>query len=902
MKKIISIFIILFLSLLSQHIKAQTDAYNNLSSLRTDEQEAQAHMFWAVRYFERDSIEYALNGHKNHSGLLDIINKYGNSKAANLAHYYIGLCYMRKNEYKEAISTMNMFSANDQIVSSFAIGIVGDAYMELGDISKAAEYYLKAAYKNNNLYSTPLFLMKAGNTYELLGQYTKALKLYNCIKQNYYSSFESREINKYVEYIKGLLSLSSIDTTGSCSCSIPKNVVNKIISSKNDIGNVSGKGISYLDFENNVNMIKSESGVDKLSQSRIFNIKNEVWNNFVREDVLTTEYDSLGIEVSSSELTDLIQGEEPHQYIVQNFADPLTGKFDVASVHTLIDNLDLYEQEKPGIKKQWQELIDLIKSDRLYTKYLNLIKEGYYIPKALAKREYELRNTTGTYHYIAAKYSDIPDNTVTLTDNDYQKYYNEHKQEYDQQPSRDIEYIIWNVIPSDSDKAKLKRLINKIANELKKKTDKDIPAFVKEYSDDIYDSAFHKKSELPVLLDTTVFKSKKGQILGPFLDNNMYTLAKVMEFQVRPDSMRASHILISYKNAYRASKNIGRTKEQASQTVDSLLKILSKNPDQFENICKSISDDPSSKARGGDLNWFYDGMMVSTFNDACLNGKIGKVKKVETEFGYHIVKVTGKKDFENKVRLAVIKLKIEPGIETFQDTYTKAVKFPYENPTIDMAEKSIVNDKLNYNIHEYVSENSDSLKGLESARNIIRWAFDEKTKKGAASIVFDLGSQYVVAYVKESRDKGIPSLEQIKKLIKPLVVIEKKAEILISKIKNVELPGISIDMLAQKLNQTVSYSNDGITFSYLSIPNYSSEHEVVGRLFSSKVNTLSEPIQSHSGIFVICAEKFNRPPDISNYDSTSSWLLKMHKGRAQYDVYNALLKNAVIEDKRRLFY
>jgi tetratricopeptide (TPR) repeat protein len=169
------------------------------------DKDAQAQMFNAEKYFEKDSLKLALNGDGNHTGFLDIIDEYGMTQSADLAHYYAGMCYLKLGQYQEAIDQLESFDGDDQIVSSMAIGAIGDAQMELGDNEKALKSYLKAADNNDNLFTTPLFLMKAGLTYELMGNYAEAKKLYERIQKDYFKSFESREIEKYIARAKGML-------------------------------------------------------------------------------------------------------------------------------------------------------------------------------------------------------------------------------------------------------------------------------------------------------------------------------------------------------------------------------------------------------------------------------------------------------------------------------------------------------------------------------------------------------------------------------------------------------------------------------------------------------------------------------------------------------------------------
>jgi tetratricopeptide (TPR) repeat protein len=169
------------------------------------EKEAQAQMFMAEKYFEQDSLTKALNGDGNYLGFLDIIDQYGMTKSSNLAKYYAGISYLHLGEFQKAIDYLKKFNGNDMVAGPMATGAIGDAYMELGNADEAIRYYLKAADQRNNEFTTPVFLFKAGQSYELQGKYDKALELYRRIKADYPRSFEGTQIDKYIVYAEGMI-------------------------------------------------------------------------------------------------------------------------------------------------------------------------------------------------------------------------------------------------------------------------------------------------------------------------------------------------------------------------------------------------------------------------------------------------------------------------------------------------------------------------------------------------------------------------------------------------------------------------------------------------------------------------------------------------------------------------
>lgn len=170
--------------------------------LEPKEVKAQADMFGAERFFEQDSFLLALEGDGEYYGFLDIIDNYGATKSANLAHYYVGVSYLRLGQFEEAVDFLEQFDGNDRLVAPVALGATGDAYVEMGDYQKGVSFYEKAAGYTVNELTTPLYLLKAGKVYEELGEYKKAVESYEKIALEFPKSEESREIQKYISAAK----------------------------------------------------------------------------------------------------------------------------------------------------------------------------------------------------------------------------------------------------------------------------------------------------------------------------------------------------------------------------------------------------------------------------------------------------------------------------------------------------------------------------------------------------------------------------------------------------------------------------------------------------------------------------------------------------------------------------
>ena len=161
-------------------------------------QNAMNESFMPQKYFEKEQYDLALNGDGNYMGFLDIVSKYGSTKAGKLASYYAGISYMKQGNYNDAINYLKKYTNNDKVLAPLALGAIGDCYMELGDNQNAATYYSKAANKNPNDFTSPLFLNKLGNTYEIMGDYAKALEAYKSLKKDFPLSNEAFEISKNI--------------------------------------------------------------------------------------------------------------------------------------------------------------------------------------------------------------------------------------------------------------------------------------------------------------------------------------------------------------------------------------------------------------------------------------------------------------------------------------------------------------------------------------------------------------------------------------------------------------------------------------------------------------------------------------------------------------------------------
>ena len=665
-----------------------------------------------------------------------------------------------------------------------------------------------------------------------------------------------------------------------------------------NVGVIDGQEVTIMDFnkkfETNLENTKRQRKTTTLTGAEQASVRMQTWSQVVKNIIMSEEYSELGIDVTADELYDMVQGPNPHPLVVQSFTDPNTGVFDRSRVVNYLQNLD---NMPPEAKQQWIDFEKYLKEDRLQTKFNALLTNGYYVPKAMAMQAYKDDNNRASITFVANKITNVPDSAVTVTDADYLAYFNANKEKYRQEAGRDMDYVLFKVTPSEKDIAKAKKEIVAIKKEFEESD--DVERFMKVNSDTPYDSSWKAQGQLPVEIDSIMFAEKPGFVSNNWFTNNNFKLARLMDVAMRPDSMKASHILIAYKGAFRANPAIDRTKEDAQKLADSLLKVVQKKSNKIEDLAAKYSDDPSAKQNKGDLGWFLDGSMVPAFNQACIDTKVGKYTITETAFGFHIIKVTGKKEPVKKVKVAVLTLEVVPSNDTYQNVFADASKLASESKTESDFNRLVKEMHLNKLSQPKMHEMTSTIRGYDNVRQVVRWAFNDDTEIGSVSDVFDLEGAYMVAVVTGKYSEGNPTLEEIKPMLTRSVLNEKKGEYLTKKMSEY---GSNVMQLASKLKLTVEIDK-ALVFTARSFGSYGRELKATGTTFGLAKGAVSKPVFDRTAVFVI------QMNGITESDAEKGYLQAANKMQNEFTSlvnnnvpYKAAEKATTIEDNRIKFF
>lgn len=627
------------------------------------------------------------------------------------------------------------------------------------------------------------------------------------------------------------------------------------------IANVNGMDISFQEFETTTakfeERLKQQYNTSSLSNEQSFEAKRQAYQSLVSEKLLKQECESIGLSVSEAEMNDMFFGTFVHPSVRQSFADPTTGQYNPQVVKQYIAQFDKLPEEQ---KLQWTDFENSVKESRLQEKYNSLVVSSFYMPTKIAEHMSNVSNKVVDSRYVVMPFASVEDNTVKVTEEDYKKYYDQHKNEYTlYEDLRDIEFVKFSVLPSPADVKAVTDSVQKTFAEFQVLEASEIASFVTISSDRVYDSLYYKRDALKsVFADSLLAGKTAGSFIAPFQQGSNWIMAKITDIQSRPDSVRFSQILVLNNNA---SKDIKRTPEQAKALTDSLLNVFKANPAAFESSVATYSDDPEAKNNFGDAGWILDGQLQSDLFDKLKVSKEGEtfIYDLPNQLGHYIIKLKEKTAPVEKLQVAMIVMGVRASDNTINEIRDKANIFLGSSKTL--AEMRALAQKQNLNIlTSTVREMDYQLNGTPYCREIVRWAFDEKTELNAvAPEVYELTDMFLVVGLKDKKEKGVMPLEQVKNYIESQVKIEKKAEILMEKADKLLASNKTIEAFATASNLTID-SAMAVDFANPYFAAAGPEMRVIGSLASASKTGLQKPVKGFNGIYVLNVDKqYTRP-------------------------------------------
>ncbi|GJH41580.1 peptidylprolyl isomerase [Capnocytophaga sp. HP1101] len=664
----------------------------------------------------------------------------------------------------------------------------------------------------------------------------------------------------------------------------------------NEVGSVNGEDVSVDAFRQQVeNATRQANG-----QASSIEAAKYVWEQNVQQILLNQQIEKLGLSIEKDQILAIL-AKTP---LAQN--PQFVNEYGVFDANKFTNYLATLKNTNPQAYAQWKMQEDALVEDAKQRMYFSLIRAGLGVTNAEAEIEYHQEKDLADISYVALQYSSIDDKSINVADNEIRDYIKKHEKQFKQEAYRNIQYIVVTEKPSQTDiQAERESLLKLLQPEVvfNSKTNsndtiagfaktKNIKEFVDRHSDVPYDSLFVNKDNLRTSYADTLFNLPVGKVFGPYEEDGSLKLSRMVAKQAG-GAVKASHILIAYTGSQAATPNTTRTKEEAKAKAEELLAQAKAVGADFAQLARENSEEPGAAYSAGDLGFFSKGAMVKPFEDFAFSNAVGNIGIVETDFGFHVVKVTDKTE---AVNIATISRKVEPSDATVNELFAKVTNFEMkatQNPKefANIAKKAELSVLRADNLHK----NDDQIIGLGSNRSIVQWLFQKDTKVGDIK-KFTSSGNYIVAQLVKQGEEGISSVQEAAPIVKPILIREKKAAILKQKAKGNSLQAIA------SANKTEVKSATGLIMKNPTIIGEGREPKVVGAAFGLKQGQISKPIDGESAVYVIQLTSATVAPALDNYKTQAQTVEQVRTERAAQGILKSLENSATIKENLSAFY
>ncbi|PGH40388.1 MAG: hypothetical protein CRN43_03305 [Candidatus Nephrothrix sp. EaCA] len=668
---------------------------------------------------------------------------------------------------------------------------------------------------------------------------------------------------------------------------------------ENDVGKIAGHNVSLEEFqaaerERETNYYLSAG--KQPGEAEKPGLQQQAWELMTVKYAIQPQMEKLGISVSADELWDMVQGRHVEEGIKQSFKDSL-GNFDRKRVIDYINMLNSPQPSNPQAAAGWQEgryRWDMYQQNlalsRQRIKYENLLIKTSYVTAAEAEREYHTQNDTEEAQFLYVPYTSVSDSSATPSDSELRRYYDKNKARFKASFTRDMSYVTFPVIPSSADSLEVLKNAEKIAADFAAVADDSVFAVTNSDGRDVFQK--YNTGNLPASLSAQLENLQPGTVLAPKLEGNSYRVTKVVKAGPGNDeSAKASHILIKWTDETPEAKKTAKDKAQK------ILDEIRKGADFAAKARENGQD--GTAGSGGDLGWFGKGQMVKPFEtavfDAAKEGLLPNL--IETQFGYHIIKVTHVKS-NLGYTIAAVDVNILPSDETMNVAYQKAQVFADNLSGLDAFKAKAEKEGLNVQEANALPPDSRYVGNLGEARRLVTWLFRD-AKKGKTSDVIDLNDKYVVGVMTGEVKEGVKPFELVKDEVTIAVKKELKAQIIIKKLTS--LTG-DLSQVAASYGPDASVNSSGLLkFSATALPVAGIDADAVGRFFSLDSGKRGEPFAGENGVFIAQVTQKTPAPEVADYSQYKQQLMQSLSSK-DYQIGQAIKDGSRIKDQRYRFY
>ena len=692
----------------------------------------------------------------------------------------------------------------------------------------------------------------------------------------------------------------------------PSSIQQFFSSSKvNSIGEVNGEDIDREEFARQVETYRTQSGGRATQMQAV----NAIWSGMVAEKIFEDQLEKAGIVIGEKDIWDAMIAlpEIQNSPLFKNEAN----LFDEEKLKEYIANMK--DDAEAGNTQAWMNWLSTeksIKRNLQRQSYTSLVKAGLGASLKEGERDYLFNNTKMDAQFVYVPYSSIPDSLGYVSKDEIQEYITENQKRFKPEASRTLQYVKFDIVPSEEDDAEAKKLVESFINDREEyssaakatvkiaglKNATNYEEFLSSNRSDLaIDNGYKFKNQIFAEVSDEVFNASIGDVVGPYKQNGFYKISKIVETIKIPDSVKSSHIIIPYAGATRSTSL--KTKEQAKKTADSVYALVKNSKSKFTEIADEINTD-GTKGKGGEIGWVRKDQAFSPsfdkdFADFIYKNKTGSVDVVETAFGFHVIRIDEQTKPEDAVKLVTFARLVEASEETENNIFEEA-----ETLNASLSEGKSLNDlakEKGYNVQNALNLKplAEAIPGLGMQRQMVTWAFENDREVGSSKrFDIDVNGQrgYAVTVLTGKTEKdGVVVSSDLLSNIRPELIDKKKAELIRKK-----MTGSTLEEIAKNSGTNVR-SVSSVALSSPLISGVGNEPAVVGAMSTIKLNEVSDLINGEKGVFVFKVTKRDAPIELENYDNFRKNIVNKLQGRSN-QIFNVLEETADITDNRSKFF
>lgn len=583
------------------------------------------------------------------------------------------------------------------------------------------------------------------------------------------------------------------------------------------VGEIDGQKINYSEYLQQYEQIKQQNNIKESDEQQSEMLANAVWQTLFAKHVLTPGFEKMGIRFTDTERLAMLSGQYPSQVLYNAFADPRTGAYNPMAVSEFLTQAE----SNPQAQEAWGQLTEQMRIEREIQQYMGLVRGGTYINALEVAQGVAAANSTYAGKWVGKKYASVADSLISVSSGDLKTYYNAHKNMFRQTPSLTLSYVVFEVNPTDDDMLALEKTASEVGAQFA--AAEDVKTFVRGNRNGRVADRFVAASQLP---EDEAAALMAGEMYGPVLKNNEWTMARVVDSKVVADSIGVRHIVLPYT---------------AEATADSLLTVI-KNGGDFAQLAAQYSVYEQTAAVGGEVGVMPFSAFTGEFTTALAGAKQGDVVKVVSGDAIQLMQVYRADKPSKQLLIASITYPVEASEATRREAHNQAGTFTVNAKG---SSEAFTQAASTANLTPRVAslqQGERTIRGMEDSREVARWAYGAEVED--MSEIFTVGKDYVVAMLTEIDDDEFASPEKVSAQIRSQVLRDKKYDYIVKQIS-----GTTLEEQGTSLGSEVA-DFDGVTYASFFVNGPGVEPRMVGAIASSEKGAVSAPVKGMSGVYV----------------------------------------------------